>query len=67
MTQAAPGEVIDGRYQLVRPLGAGGMGEVFVARRLSLGDLVAIKRLLPVQDTAANRVFDLGDPPGATP
>ena len=57
----APGEVLDGRYQLVRPLGSGGMGEVHVARRIALGDLVAIKRLHAAQDTPENRARFLGE------
>src|SRR5688572_7298964 len=57
----APGQVLDGRYQLVRPLGSGGMGEVYVARRVALGDLVAIKRLHAAQDTPENRARFLGE------
>ncbi len=42
--QLSPGAVL-GRYQLVRRLGAGGMGEVFEARHLDLGKAVALKTL----------------------
>lgn len=38
-----PGAVIDGRYEVLSPLGAGGMGQVFRARRVRLGDEVALK------------------------
>jgi eukaryotic-like serine/threonine-protein kinase len=39
------GDVIDGKYELVRMLGEGGMGRVFAARHTVLGAMVAIKIL----------------------
>jgi hypothetical protein len=42
----APGAVLDGRWQVVRELGRGGVGAVFEARGLG-GERVAIKVLLP--------------------
>jgi eukaryotic-like serine/threonine-protein kinase len=41
-----PGARID-HYEVIRPLGRGGIGEVHVARDLRLGRLVAIKVLIP--------------------
>jgi serine/threonine-protein kinase len=41
------GEILAGKYQVERVLGAGGMGVVVAARHLTLGERVAIKFLLP--------------------
>ena len=37
------GTVIDGRYQIIGPLAAGGMGEVYRARDTRLNRPVAVK------------------------
>lgn len=42
--KAAPGLRI-GKYELVEPIGSGGMGEVWRARDMSLERIVAIKTL----------------------
>ncbi len=45
-TVALPGAVINGRYEIVRPIGKGATGEVFVAKDLSKTDQpIAIKYL----------------------
>lgn len=41
------GRTLAGRYQLVRVLGAGGLGVVFEAKHVTVGKRVAIKVLLP--------------------
>lgn len=57
--QAAPGTRL-GPYEIVKPLGAGGMGEVYEARDTRLDRAVAIK-VLPAalaQDASARARFD---------
>jgi serine/threonine-protein kinase len=41
------GQVIDDRYRIIRALGEGGMGAVFVAEHLKLGNEVAFKIVQP--------------------
>ncbi|MCA9688156.1 MAG: protein kinase, partial [Myxococcales bacterium] len=53
--QLHPGVVLEGRYRIERRLGVGGMGEVFLATRLALGDAVAIKSMLPTDDSPQMR------------
>jgi serine/threonine protein kinase len=40
-----PGLVVDGKYQLIKPLGSGGMGTVYLARSLNLERDVVVKFL----------------------
>lgn len=48
-----PGQILEGKYRIERLLGAGGMGEVFAATHLELGELVAIKLMLD-DDVSSN-------------
>lgn len=41
------GKIIDSKYELVLRLGAGGVGKVYLANRLHIGDQVAVKVLNP--------------------
>jgi len=41
------GLILDSKYQLLEVLGQGGMGAVYLARRLHIGDEVAVKLLSP--------------------
>ncbi len=47
------GQVLDGRYRLVQPIGAGGMGEVWEVAREGLATPLAVKVL---KDTGADEV-----------
>ena len=51
----APGKLL-GRYRVERPLGAGGMGEVYAATDTHLGRVIALKILPEDRATDAVRV-----------
>ena len=46
-TAFAPGDVLGSRFEILRFLAQGGMGEVYEARDLELGETVALKTLRP--------------------
>lgn len=45
MTLTEPGSVLEGKYEILRQLGSGGMGEVLLARHLHLDELRVVKVL----------------------
>jgi serine/threonine-protein kinase len=51
MSSFEAGYVLGGKYELVRPLGRGSMGEVWVANHQSLGEEVAVKLLAATSGT----------------
>lgn len=48
MANFQPGDIIDNRYEIIAPLGEGGMGAVFRAQELGLERLIALKVLQPL-------------------
>ncbi len=48
----SPGDVIDEKYRIIRSIGEGGMGHVFEAAHLRMGQRVAIKVLKPAASQA---------------
>jgi serine/threonine protein kinase len=47
MVPLEAGSIVGGKYALLRPLGRGSMGEVWIAQHKTLGEEVAIKLLAP--------------------
>src|SRR5512141_1175879 len=54
MTQLSTGEIINGKYRVVRLLGDGGMGSVYEAHHELLGTRVALKLLHPELSRSGN-------------
>ena len=52
------GLVLNERFEVIKHLGAGGMGEVYLGKDLQTGQNVAIKRMLIEQDEMDKELFD---------
>ncbi|HEX4949208.1 MAG TPA: SUMF1/EgtB/PvdO family nonheme iron enzyme, partial [Blastocatellia bacterium] len=57
--ELASGRVLGGRYEIRECIGSGGMGAIYAARRIHIGDTVAVKVLRPevVQDAQSRERF----------
>ena len=58
--QIEVGTQIDGRYEVVRLLGEGGLAQVFLVRHLELGGLQAVKFLAVAQEEHRERLLQEG-------
>jgi WD40 repeat protein len=56
LPELRPGDVVAGRFELVRELGRGGFGLVFEARDRELGRLVAFKAIRPIRTRALEKL-----------
>jgi tetratricopeptide (TPR) repeat protein len=54
-SELSVGDLLDDKYLVVRRIGAGAMGVVHAVKRVTLGDVVAVKSLLRSQNTPTNR------------
>jgi serine/threonine protein kinase len=61
-----PGDLVGGKYLLLRRLGAGGMGQVWLAENSSTGAEVAVKALLPELASSADALARFRDEAYAT-
>ncbi|MCW5866926.1 MAG: hypothetical protein KIS61_06655 [Candidatus Eremiobacteraeota bacterium] len=52
------GLILHGRFKVLKHLGAGGMGEVYLGEDLEQPQKVAIKRMLIEQDQLDKELFD---------
>ena len=53
----SPGDLLQERYRIERPIKAGGMGAVFLAQDTRLDSLCAVKEMHPTEDGWAHRRF----------